>query len=74
MGEGSYGLGFGLAKGAWKHAVSREAQEKARKYRKVHYSLKNAKVGLSNSRVDTEGEMDVLLKNILRLLQNATME
>jgi hypothetical protein len=28
----------------------------------------NAKAGLSNSRVDTEGEMDVLLKNILRLL------
>jgi hypothetical protein len=26
------------------------------------------KVGLSNSRVDTEGEMDVLLENILRLL------
>jgi hypothetical protein len=32
------------------------------------------KVGLSNSRVDTEGEMDVLLENILRLLRNATME
>jgi hypothetical protein len=34
----------------------------------------NAKAGLSNSRVNTEGEVDVLLKNILRLLQNATME
>jgi hypothetical protein len=34
----------------------------------------NTKAGLSNSRVDTEGEMDVLLENILRLLQNATME
>jgi hypothetical protein len=28
----------------------------------------NAKAGLSNLRVDTEGEMDVLLENILRLL------
>jgi hypothetical protein len=28
----------------------------------------NAKAGLSNLRVDTEGETDVLLKNILRLL------
>jgi hypothetical protein len=28
----------------------------------------NVKAGLSNSRVDTEGEMDVLLENILRLL------
>jgi len=35
---------------------------------------KNVKVGLSNSRVDTEGEMDVLLKNILRLLWDAMME
>jgi hypothetical protein len=34
----------------------------------------NAKAGLSNLRVDTEGEMDVLLENILRLLWNATME
>jgi hypothetical protein len=34
----------------------------------------NAKVGLSNLRVDTEEEMDVLFENILRLLQNATME
>jgi hypothetical protein len=34
----------------------------------------NVKVGLSNSRVDTEEEMDVLLKNILRLLWNAMME
>jgi hypothetical protein len=28
----------------------------------------NAKAGLSNLRVDTEGETDVLLENILRLL------
>jgi hypothetical protein len=34
----------------------------------------NTKVGLSNSRVDAEGEIDVILENILRLLQNATMD
>jgi hypothetical protein len=34
----------------------------------------NVKVGLSNSRVDTEGEIDVILENILRLSRNATME
>jgi len=34
----------------------------------------NAKAGLSNLRVDTEGEIDVILENILKLLQNATME
>jgi len=34
----------------------------------------NAKAGLSNSRVDTKGEIDVILENILRLSQNATME
>jgi len=34
----------------------------------------NVKAGLSNSRVDTEGEIDVILENILRLSQNATME
>jgi len=34
----------------------------------------NAKAGLSNLRVDTEGEIDVILKNILRLSQNAMME
>jgi hypothetical protein len=34
----------------------------------------NAKVGLSNSRVDAEGEVDVALKNILRLSQNATID
>jgi len=34
----------------------------------------NVKAELSNSRVDTEGEVDVLLENILRLLRNATME
>jgi hypothetical protein len=34
----------------------------------------NAKVGLSNSKVDTEGEIDVILENILRLSQNAMIE
>jgi hypothetical protein len=34
----------------------------------------NTKAGLSNSRVDTEGEIDVILKDILRLSQNAMME
>jgi len=34
----------------------------------------NAKVGLPNSRVDTEGVIDVILENILRLLRNATVE
>jgi len=34
----------------------------------------NAKVGLSNLRVDAEGEIDVILENILRLSWNATME
>jgi hypothetical protein len=34
----------------------------------------NAKVGLSNSRVDAEGEIDVILENILRLSQNAMMD
>jgi hypothetical protein len=29
---------------------------------------------LSNSRVGAEGEVDVLLENIRRLLQNATIE
>jgi hypothetical protein len=74
VGEGSLGLGFGLAKGAWKRAVSREAREKARKYREVRYFLKNAKVGLSSSRVDAEGEMDMILENIPRLLRNATID
>jgi len=45
VGEGSRGLGFGLAKGAWKCAVSREAWEKARKYREVCYSLETRKQG-----------------------------
>jgi hypothetical protein len=31
-------------------------------------------VGLSNSRVDAEREVDVALKNILRLSQNATID
>jgi hypothetical protein len=39
---------------------------------------KSAKISqnalLSNSRVDTEREIDVILKNILRLPWNATME
>jgi hypothetical protein len=74
VGEGSRGLGFGLAKGARKCAVSCKAQEKARKYREMRYSSENAKAGLSNSRVDTEGEGGVLLENILRLLRNATKE
>jgi len=34
----------------------------------------NIKAGLSNLRVDTEGEMDMLLKNILRLLRSATIK
>jgi hypothetical protein len=34
----------------------------------------NAKAGLSNSRIDTEGEVDVLLENVFRLLRNTTME
>jgi hypothetical protein len=36
--------------------------------------LENVKVGFSNLRVDGEGEVDVALKNILRLPQNATMD
>jgi hypothetical protein len=36
--------------------------------------LENVKVGLSNLRVEVEGEVDAALKNILRLLQNATMD
>jgi hypothetical protein len=34
----------------------------------------NTKVGLSNSRVDAEGEIDVIPKNILKLSQNVTMD
>jgi hypothetical protein len=34
----------------------------------------NAKAGLSNLRVDTEGKIDVILENILGLSQNAMME
>jgi hypothetical protein len=34
----------------------------------------NVKAGLSNSRVDTEGEIDVILENILGLSRNAMME
>jgi len=34
----------------------------------------NTEVGLSNSRVDAEGEIDVILENILRLLWNAMMD
>jgi len=36
--------------------------------------LENVKVGLSNLRVEVEGEVDAALKNILRLSQNATMD
>jgi hypothetical protein len=36
--------------------------------------MKTRKRGLSNSRVDAEGEVYVLLENIRRLLQNATIE
>jgi hypothetical protein len=36
--------------------------------------MKTRKRGLSNLRVDAEGEVDVLLENIRRLLQNATIE
>jgi hypothetical protein len=36
--------------------------------------LENTKVGLSNLRVDAEGEVDAALKNILRLSRNATMD
>jgi hypothetical protein len=36
--------------------------------------LENMKVGLSDLRVDAEGEVDVALKNILRLSQNAMMD
>jgi len=52
---------------------SRSAGKSAKISRSVLLS-ENAKAGLSNSRVDTEEEMDVLLENILRLLQNAMME
>jgi hypothetical protein len=34
----------------------------------------NTKARLPNSRVDAAGEVDVLLKNTLRLLRNVTME
>jgi hypothetical protein len=34
----------------------------------------NVKVGLSNLRVDAEGEIDVILKNILRLSQNVMID
>jgi len=36
--------------------------------------LENVKVGLSNLMVEAEGEVDAALKNILRLLWNATMD
>jgi len=36
--------------------------------------LENVKVGLSNLRVDAEGEVDAALKNILRLSWNAMMD
>jgi len=52
---------------------SRSAGKSAKISRSVLLSG-NAKAGLSNSRVDTQGEMDVLLENILMILPNATME
>jgi hypothetical protein len=52
---------------------SRSAGKSAKISRSAFLS-ENAKAGLSNSRVDTEGEVDVILENILRLLRNATME
>jgi hypothetical protein len=52
---------------------SRSAGKSAKISRSALLS-ENAKAGLSNSRIDTEGGVDVLLKNILRLLRNATVE
>jgi hypothetical protein len=52
---------------------SRSAGKSAKMLRSALLS-ENAKAGLSNSRVDTAGEVDVLHKNTLRLLQNVTME
>jgi len=52
---------------------SRSAGKSAKILRSALLS-ENAKAGLSSSRVDTEGEIDVILENILRLLRNATME
>jgi hypothetical protein len=40
----------------------------------VHCSLKIAKAGLSNLRVDAEEGVDVTLKNILRLSWNAMID
>jgi len=52
---------------------SRSAGKSAKISRSTLLS-ENAKAGLSNSRIDTEGEVDVLLENILKLLWNATLE
>jgi len=52
---------------------SRSAGKSAKVSRSALFS-ENAKAGLSNSRVDAEGEVDVLLENVLRLLRDATME
>jgi hypothetical protein len=52
---------------------SRSAGKSAKILRSALLS-ENAKAGLSNSRIDTEGEVDVLLENILKLLRNATLE
>jgi hypothetical protein len=52
---------------------SRSVGKSAKISRSVLLS-ENAKAGLSNSRVDAAGEVDVLLENTLRLLWNVTME
>jgi hypothetical protein len=49
-------------------------QEKKCKILQSVLLSENTKVGLSNSRVDAEGEVDVALKNILRLLWNAMID
>jgi hypothetical protein len=52
---------------------SRSAGKSAKLSRSALLS-ENAKAGLSNSRIDTEGGVDVLLENILKLLRNAMFE
>jgi hypothetical protein len=52
---------------------SRSAGKSAKISRSALLS-ENAKAGLSNSRVDTAGEVDVLHENTLRLLRNVMME
>jgi hypothetical protein len=55
------------------HCKSRSAGKSAKISQNALLS-ENTKAGLSNSRVDTEGEIDVILENILGLSQNAMME